>query len=149
MGNAERRFKDCVSRGDESKANECYNKQFKNNRKRVDPNAAVLLPTSPRGNGASLTLLQCCALHAMEHLYWELVNNGGNVLSVTSEEERICHLICTYYHDSNINARKSAIRSRMLSETIEKCFKNSPSQLMECIDAKDKVTFSLILSWLL
>lgn len=146
MGNAERRFKDCVSRGDEDKANDLYDVKFKNNKKGVDPNSTIARPTTPRGiyPSSPITLLQCCALHAMEYLYWQLLNDGGDVLSVTCEGESICHLICTC-DNSNINTRKSTVRFRMLSATIEKCCKNSLSQLMKCIDAKDQVmTVSLV-----
>ena len=141
MGNAERKFKDCISRGDEDKANDLYYMKFKNNKKRVNPNSTVPRPTFPHGispGGAPMTLLQCCALHAMEHLYWGLLDDGGDVFCLTNEGESICHLICTC-DNSNINARKSTVRFRMLSETIEKCCKNSLSQLMKCIDAKDQV----------
>ena len=146
MGNAERRFKDCVSRGDEDKANDFYFTQFKNNsKKRIDPNSTVARPTTSRATtlGAPLTLLQCCALHAMERLYWSLLSNGGDLDSVTSEGESICHLICSCEQS---NVRKSDVRLRMLTGTLEKC--HSLSQLMTRIDAKDHVS-SLMYLWYL
>ena len=132
MGNAERRLKEFVSKGDEDKANECYFGQIKKNgKKRVDPTLVVPRPTLP-----SMTLLQCCALYAMERMYWDLLKNGGDVFTVTGEGDTICHLICTCDDSSN---RKSSTRLKMLTETIEKYYKNPLSVLMKCIDAKDKV----------
>jgi len=139
MGNAERRFRDSVSKGDEDKANEYYFSQAKKTSKRViDPNSIVTFSFS--SDVSSLTLLQCCALYAMEKLYWEMLRCGGNVRSLTSKGESICHLICTCNH-SNV-AKKSKIRCKMLSVTIEEFFKN-PQSLTSCIDAKDQVIISL------
>ena len=135
MGNAERRLKDFVSRGEEDKANECYFGQIKNSKKRVDPNLVIPRPTLP-----SLTLLQCSALYAMERMYWDLLNNGGDVFTVTSEGDTICHLICTC---DDSNKRRSSLRFKMLSETIEKYYKNPLSLLMKYIDAKDKVLLAM------
>lgn len=132
MGNAERRFRDNVSKGDEEKANELYFSQIKNSKRVIDPNSIVIRSsTSPRG---SLTLLQCCALYAMDRLYWEFLTIGGAVFSRTSEGETICHLICTC--DAT---RKDTVRFKMLSGTIEKYYKD-PQSLTSCIDAKDRVS---------
>ena len=127
MGNAERRLKDFVGRGEEDKANDCYFGQIK---KKVNPGLVISRPGLP-----SLTLLQCCALYAMDRMYWDLLNNGGDVFSVTSEGDTTFHLICTC---DNGNRRRSSIRFKMLSETIEKYY--ALSILMEYIDAKDKVS---------
>lgn len=127
MGNAERKLKDFVSRGEEEKANDCYFGQIK---RKVNPNLVISRPTLP-----SLTLLQCCALYAMERMYWDLLNNGGDVFTVTSEGDTICHLICT----CDKGNRRKSVRLKMLSETIEKYY--PLSILMKCIDAKDKVNY--------
>ena len=133
MGNAERRLKDYVSRGEEDKAVDCYFNQIK---KKVDPNLVISRPTLP-----PLTLLQCCALYAIDRIYWDLLNNGANVFTVTSEGDTICHLICT----CDKNNRRRSIRYKMLSETIEKYY--SLSVLMKCIDAKDKVNYVCEWAW--
>ena len=130
MGNAERRLKEVVSKGEEGKANEYYFNIKKNSKRKIDPDLTV-----PRPGYPSLTLLQCCALYGMERIYWDLLNNGGDVLTVTSEGCTLCHLICTFH---GYNKGVNRVRFKMLSETIEKYY--SPlNALMKCIDARDKV----------
>ena len=131
MGNAERKLKEFVSKGEEDKANECYFNIKKNSKRKIDPNLIV-----PRSWYPSLTLLQCCALYAMERIYWDLLSNGGDVLTVTGEGGTLCHLICTC---DGYNKGVNRVRFKMLSETIERYY--SPlNALMKCIDARDKVT---------
>ena len=129
MGNAERKFRDSMQKGDEFKANDYYKKISSFKPAMIDPNSCT------NKHYGSLTLFQNSALHAMDKLYYEFLKNGGNVNSVTEDGSTICHLICT---SSSAWDTKKETRYDMLCYTLE-VFYPDPSQLVACIDAKDKV----------
>ena len=134
MGNAERKFRDSIHKGDEYRANDYYFNHFKKITSlkpvSIDPNSCA------NRQPGSLTLFQCSALHAMDRLYYEFLKRGANITSVTEDGATICHLICTSSSAWDI---KKEIRYKMLSDTLEAYYPD-PSQLVACIDAKDKVS---------
>ena len=137
MGNAERKFRDSMYRGDEYRANHYYFNHVKKitslKSVAIDPNSCV------SKQPGSLTLFQCSALHAMDRLYYEFLRKGGNINSVTENGATICHLICTSSSAWDI---KKETRHRMLCDTLEAYYPD-PSQLVACIDAKDKVSYAV------